>query len=359
MKILLSAFGFAPGKGSDAEVGWKWATTLLGKGHDVWVVTREDNRKAVQEQLAGDTQYAGLHLIYYDMDWFLRWTRMIKWRHYLYYYLWQWGAYHKVARLHEKIGFDLVHHVTWVSFRQPSFMGGLGIPFFFGPLAGGEAAPWRLRAGYGVRQRAADLFRDFVNFVVRFDPCLRDTFRKAERIYVTSEQTLKCLPKRYREKARVQIAIGIDWTDRDNHTEGIEKEKDAFRVLYVGRFIGWKGMHLGLRAFRKFLEVQPRAHLTMVGCGLEEMEWRNLAQSLGLAGSVEWIPWMERKKLPSCYRSHDVFLKNALCRLAEDDELRRSLSDGARRRVEDFRWEKLVRTVYSDGCLPQNRDAGK
>jgi len=52
-------------------------------------------------------------------------------------------------------------------------------------------------------------------------------------------------------------------------------------------------------------------------------------------------------------------LKNALCRLAEDDELRRSLSDGARRRVEDFRWEKLVRTVYSDGCLPQNRDAGK
>ena len=407
MKLLISAFGCAPNKGSDAEVGWKWATILPSFGYDVWVITREVNRRGIESELSGK-DVTGLHFVYYEHGLFQNLIRGSKLRGYVYYYLWQWGAYHKALRLHKKVRFDVVHHVTWVSFRQPSFMGGLGIPFIFGPVAGGEAAPRRLRAGYGMRQWAADLFRDLVNFVVRFDPCLRSTFRRAERIYVTSEQTLKCLPRRYREKARVQLAIGIDWTDTEDHPIEIERNHDEFRVLYVGRFIGWKGMHLGLRAFRKFSDIYPHARLTMVGRGHEEQEWRRLAESLGIMERIEWIPWVDRNDLPSWYRSHDLFLypslhdsggltvleamvhglpvvcldlggpgamvdqssgividtdgrsesevvedlKDAMRKLANDPGLRKRLSDGARRRVEDFRWEKLVTSIYGEGPSP-------
>ena len=404
-RILISAFGLAPNHGSDAEVGWKWVTTLPEFGYDVWVITREANRQGIESELARQGAISNLHFIYHEHRHFQKLIRGSHLRGYLYYYLWQWGAYRKAFGIHQKIRFDMVHHVTWVSCRQPSFMGGLGIPFIFGPLAGGETAPWRLRAGYGMRQWVADLFRDFVNFVVRFDPCLRNTFRKASRIYVTSDQTLKCLPRPYREKARIQLAIGIDGKERGGHSAGVNgRVGDEFRVLYVGRFIGWKGMHLGLRAFKKILKVFPNARLTMIGRGREETEWRKLADSLSIMDYITWVPWVQRKDLSSFYSSHDVFLypslhdsgglvvleamshglpvvclnlggpgiivnqtcgfpvvtrkrsqghivdeiADALLRLAQDQQLRHRLSKGATERVMFFGWDTLVTKIYGD-----------
>ena len=77
------------------------------------------------------------------------------------------GAYQVAKQTHFKIQFDCVHHVTFVSVRQPSFMGNLGIPFIFGPVAGGESAPWRLRFGYGLRGLVLDGLRDLLNFMIK------------------------------------------------------------------------------------------------------------------------------------------------------------------------------------------------
>jgi len=47
-RILLSAYACEPGKGSEPEVGWMWATELTATGHAVWVITREANRDAIE-----------------------------------------------------------------------------------------------------------------------------------------------------------------------------------------------------------------------------------------------------------------------------------------------------------------------
>jgi hypothetical protein len=44
-KILLSAYACEPNKGSEPEVGWKWAITLSQLGHEVYVITRLNNKK--------------------------------------------------------------------------------------------------------------------------------------------------------------------------------------------------------------------------------------------------------------------------------------------------------------------------
>ena len=44
MKILLSAYACEPNKGSEPEVGWKWAINLVKAGHEVYVVTRLNNK---------------------------------------------------------------------------------------------------------------------------------------------------------------------------------------------------------------------------------------------------------------------------------------------------------------------------
>ncbi len=44
MRVLLSAYACEPNRGSEAEVGWRWALELAaGGGGDVWVITRGNN----------------------------------------------------------------------------------------------------------------------------------------------------------------------------------------------------------------------------------------------------------------------------------------------------------------------------
>ncbi len=404
-KILLSVFGCAPNRGSDAEVGWKWLTTLANMGFDVWVMTREVNKESIETALSGQAAIPNLHFVYFERHGFLRWTDKIKVRNYFYYYIWQWGAYRKAAALHKEVKFDVVHHVTWVSIRQPSFMGNLGIPFYFGPVAGGEAAPWSLRRGYSQRQWLQDILRDVANFLVRIDPLMWMTFYRAARIYVTSEQTRRLLPKRFRGKAQVQLAIANDAVSVKGGNALAENpmtRQDNVRVLYVGRFIGWKGMHIGLQAFKELIKYVPQARLTMVGRGPDEQAWRKLASSLAIDDKIEWVPWVDREKLPNLYLAHDFFLfpslhdsgglvvlealsyglpvvcldlggpgvivnencgivikTTGLCQeevvrkiadaaliLSQDMQARKKLAQGAIERAKEFRWDALVDRIY-------------
>ena len=51
MKILLSAYACEPNKGSEPEVGWKWATGLSKLGNSVFVITRLNNKENIEQEL--------------------------------------------------------------------------------------------------------------------------------------------------------------------------------------------------------------------------------------------------------------------------------------------------------------------
>src|SRR5271165_6661723 len=193
-RILLSAYACEPDRGSEPAVGWNWATELARLGHEVWVLTRAANRAAIEDKSRSD-----LNFIYYDWP---RW--MQSWRTYfiglrLYYMLWQWGAARHVRKLFPELPFDVVQHVTYVSIRYPSFLGSLGIPFYFGPVSGGERVPPKLRKGFSVGERLRERLRDLSNRLVSLDPLLRRVFRQAEKIIVTRD-TLSLVPQRWRHK---------------------------------------------------------------------------------------------------------------------------------------------------------------
>jgi glycosyltransferase involved in cell wall biosynthesis len=307
MKIMLSAYACEPNKGSEPGVGWHWALELAKLGHEVWVLTRANNQSNIEAAWQNADKPAKLHFVYYDLPaWVKRWKKGNRGVH-LYYLLWQWGAYRLAKRIHADRHFDRVHHVTFVSVRQPSFMGNLGIPFIFGPVAGGEAAPWRLRWGYGWRGLLLDGLRDVANSLVKFDPLMWRTFAQAEKIWVTSEQTRALVPKRYWHKTGIQLAIASESLEAPLLPRPAFEPGKRFQLLYIGRFVYWKGMHLGLRAFAKLLKNLPHARLTLVGKGPDEQRWRKQANDLGIAGQIDWIPWVRRDKLADLYQTHDIF----------------------------------------------------
>lgn len=306
MRILLSAYACEPNKGSEPGMGWHWAVETARLGNEVWVVTRANNKPNIVAGLERVSPMPDLHFLYYDLPagvcWWKRGERGI----HAYYLLWQWGAYRFARAAHAKLRFERVHHITLSKVRQPSFMGRLGIPFVFGPVAGGDRAPLRLRRGYGWRGHLADGVRDFSNVLIRLDPMLSQTFKSAERIAVNSDATRRLIPARYRHKTRVRMPVG---SEPPGPKRAVRRdEPGSFRVLYVGRFVDSKGMHLGISAFALLLATAAEARLTLVGQGAAERRWRKLVRKLGISARVDWLPWLDRGELSLVYDEHDVFL---------------------------------------------------
>jgi hypothetical protein len=133
LKVLISAYACEPGKGSEPEVGWQLALNMA-KFHDVTVVTRANNQPTIDKALA---VYNGPQprFIYYDLP---RWVLALKRRGLwiaVYYSFWQLGVRFHVRK--QLRSFDLIHHATFNSFRQPGFWWFCPRPVVLGPLGGG------------------------------------------------------------------------------------------------------------------------------------------------------------------------------------------------------------------------------
>jgi len=311
VKLLLSAYACAPNRGSEPGVGWNWAVEISRLGHEVWVLTRATNRPQIEAEISKHPPQGNLNFLYYDLPKWARWWKRGPRGIHLYYFLWQIGAYRFAKKAHDRTRFEQVQHITFVSIRQPSFMGGLGIPFIFGPVAGGERAPLKLRSGAGFKGWIKDAVRDLANVYVGIDPFVRHTARQAERIIATSDETAALLPAKFRSKTDVHLAIGIDTEETKNETKkrpDIDQRKSGTSILFVGRLLYVKGMHLGVAAFARFQAQVPEARLTIVGEGPEERRWRKMADRLGVSQNIEWIPWLPQNELMEVYEHHDVLM---------------------------------------------------
>jgi glycosyltransferase involved in cell wall biosynthesis len=278
LKVLLSAFACEPNKGSEFAVGWNWAIFLARAGHEVVVLTCSQSRPAIERAMNGGPPDPRIRFEYFDVPKRLRWQR--RGPLHLHSALWQWLAAAFAKKMHRREQFDCVHHVTYAGLRAPSFMGKLGIPFILGPVGGGERAPWRLRHGYSLYGLIYDAVRDAANVMIPFTPFMIGTFASAERIYVTSRETMQLMPRRFRNKAQIELAIGSE--ELSPVTGRILSPRTphdgSFRVLYAGRYVDYKGMHLGLPAFARLIKTDPGARLTMVGEGPAKRRWQKLAQ---------------------------------------------------------------------------------
>lgn len=304
-RILLSAFECNPCMGSDAEVGWQWARQLSARGFDVTVITRRTHQKEVEQAIADTGDCARVRFEYMDIEWLYPCTELINPRNHIYYYFWQFAAYRLAKKLHTRNPFSLIHHVTWVSFRQPSFMGLVGAPMYFGPVAGGDEIPKGYTKSFAVKQRLVEAFRGIVNAFVRIDPLMWLTYASADKVFFTSEAHLARVPAFVRKKAQIELAIGCDIPEaQDTQTK---PQRRGNRLLFVGRFLGLKGMDIGLRVFARILQVRPDVTLTIIGDGVERTRWMNTAKQLGVDGAIEWLGWMPKSDVLNMYSEYDVF----------------------------------------------------
>lgn len=301
LKVLLSAYACEPGKGSEPGAGWNMAREMASY-HEVWVLTRSNNRSLIEAEMARNP-VPGLHFVYYDLPRWASWWKRGKRGLQLYYYLWQLGAYRVARRLHREVGIDLAQHATFGVYWRPSLLALLPVPFIWGPVGGGESAPDTFRNDFGLRGRIYETTRDFARWLGEHDPLVRVTARRSVRTLGTTEETANRLHKLGAKDVRLltQTGLGAEYIQslRQYKTHG----KEPLRFVSIGRLLGWKGFHLGLRAFAQ--ADLPEAEYWIVGDGPERRCLQALAEELGITRRVKFWGRLSRdetlSKLSECH----------------------------------------------------------
>ena len=404
LKVLVSAYACEPEKGSEPAAGWNWVKQT-SRFNEVWVITRANNRPAIDRSLAAQPM-PNVHWVYFDLPWWLRiWKRGQRGIR-LYYYLWQSSVYFIGRRLHRKIGFHLINHVTLGNCWMPSFLAFLPVPFIWGPVGGGESSPKTLLETYGVKGKAYEYLRGAARYLGERDPSIRLMARRTKLTFATTSATAERLKKLGFPGVSIFPQSGLSHEEIATLAALPLRYGNPFRLASIGRLLHWKGFHLGLEAFARLCQEFPESEYYLVGTGPERRKLENLANKLGISPHVRFwenlsrqqamdklvqcdalvhpslhdsSPWICLEAMaagrpvicldwggPTLQVTHETGCKvvvvspeqvikdltGAMSRLAHDPALRRAMGEAGRQRVaECFSWDKkgeLIQEIYQE-----------
>ena len=183
--------------------------------------------------------------------------------------------------------FALVHHVSPIVMRVPSFFGALGRPFIWGPVGGSVPYPPGFE-GYGQRYSLVNALRLLDRPRLRLDPMLRMTMRSADRIVVTTSMGAELIPDAHRAKT-VIIPEGIP--------ESLVLAAPPMEEPYIfssGRLIEYKATDLLIRAFARVRDSGVK--LVITGDGPKKAELAALIATLRLGDRVRLLGRVSREE---------------------------------------------------------------
>ena len=309
MKILLSAYACEPNKGSEPGVGWSWVIEYA-KYHQVWVLTRDNNEQTIKTYLEENPEYnnENLHFIYVGLS-----KKMTFWKKgrrgmRLFYMLWQRKAVKIAKEWNKRIHFDLVQHVTFVSYTQPTYMYKLGVPLIWGPVSGGENIPIGIKIQMTKKEAAVEQMRKVSQYFAFIIPSVRNTMKAAKKILVTTQETKSRIPKAYISKTTVLPAISVEQIP----DVCIEDRMDGkIKIVMAGRLIYWKGFDIAINGFLSIADKYPNAELHILGDGNQKKRLKKLSQDK-LGKQIFFEEPVKHDEIFKFYSNYDLFINTTL-----------------------------------------------
>jgi glycosyltransferase involved in cell wall biosynthesis len=309
LKVLISAYACEPGKGSEPGVGWEYAKRLANWA-EVWVVTRTNNRAAIEGELAR-RPIENLQMVFIDLpQWARFWKVGIRGMH-LYYCLWQILLLKKIRELHRIHHFDILHHLTFGNIWLPILSPLADIPFIWGPIGGGETVPSTFAKHFAASARLQECLRGCIVGTIRFNPGFRYCCRKARAIVVKTEQTAALVPAIYRGKVIQMTDVGISMDSRGD-SESSRDRGTQVRIICVGTLGYWRGFDIAIRAFARTRRALDAVTLTIVGDGPEKKRLQAIADEEGVSQWVTFLGEVGKDSLDTELERNTIFLHPCL-----------------------------------------------
>jgi glycosyltransferase involved in cell wall biosynthesis len=304
-KLLVSSFACSPVLGSEPGVGWHWVTEMARR-HDVVVVTRTFFKPHIEPELAA-RPVPGLRVSYFDPPGSVGIAYAQQMFSRRYYMWWQWHVRRHVQQLLAAERFDLIHHLTWGTFRWPLFISDLGVPMVMGPVGGGERGPLGLLAGLPLRAQLFDWLRDVTLRISSSEWLAPQALKRARLVLCKTAETMQALPPSVRPRAVIAHEIGAPEPDPVGPVRPPLAGR-PLRLLFAGRLMGWKGVALAVGAVAELRKLGHEATLDIAGEGPLEGYLRQQISQLGLGAQVRLLGMLPKSEVLRLYSQSDLFV---------------------------------------------------
>ena len=305
-KIFVSAYACEPGMGSEIGVGWHWVLEL-SKYYEVWVLTRESNRGTIVPWLEQHPDYAGrIHFVYFDLpQWARRWKRGMRGVR-IYYMLWQWLSNGVVKRTMQENGIETYHHLTYGNAMWPVSRYGMKQRFVWGPTSAGVSLPRYLTKNFSWKSRLKEVAQRWMKWLLPLNMGFRRRCRCAEIILCKTDETIECVPRKWRHKCVQMTDVAVEPHDASRYM--MPKRYDETKVNYVatGTLVGWRTMDVLLEAWINSQLLTLNSQLTIVGDGPERGRLEGLIERLGIQDSVRLVGQVDMETYYSYIAQADV-----------------------------------------------------
>ena len=259
MHVLLSSYACAPHAGSEPGTGWNWIIYTAARGHQVTVLTTEESRKCILEELeVRPLPTVSFHFVKVP-------SKRLREATGLHYSIWQWMALREARKIEAKHPFDIIHHISYGSIHVPSQLWRLGPPVVFGPAGGGQTAPASMLQ-YFYSSISQEKLRTLLTKIIRHSPFHRKSISKMGAVLAANTDTLRLVGAMGRKDAELMFDTGVPEHPLIPTRRVFHSPSEPLRILWVGRMLPRKALGLSLDIFAK---VVVSATLTIVGDGLD------------------------------------------------------------------------------------------
>jgi glycosyltransferase involved in cell wall biosynthesis len=289
VKILLSTYSCFPCQTSEPGIAWLTINEAI-REHEVWAVIADAHQyRELTEPWLARNPLPNFHPIFFKLPPRLDWLSRRGFSEGIYYHLWQQGLRRLVRELHQKIGFDLVHHVTYGRYWSPSGLRELDLPFIWGPVGAAETPPREFVRELPLRYRLIEAVRDGVRHFFEHTPGLRDTARAATTAIGVTQETCTALRRLGAGRVEQLPQFSLAEEEIEQFAALPDPPSGPLRAICVGRLLHWKGFHLAIRAFGQFAQKNAEAELWIVGDGPFRPDLEKAAVEAGVSKRVTFF----------------------------------------------------------------------
>ena len=325
MKILVSAIACNPILGSEAYFGWS-AVCALARNHELWVIINNLAKEGTQAAVAKGEVPPNVHFVYHgraeeELDGILLSprnpnrliARLGSWLNYL---DWNRQLPELASKLHAEIGFDLVHHVTYATWRVGSPLVCLGIPFVWGPIGGGENMPLPFIPMLSAEGAAFEFFRKMSDTLSRFSRPVQRTASRSFHIFAANRETASRVSGIRGGKTGVSCLLPAFFSDESIEKFTTDPKTKSFtgtlRFFAGGMLEGRKGVALAIRAFSKINAAGIPFEYVFGGNGPERRYLVGLTERLGLTSCIHFSDGFHGDAYVTRLRETHVYLMPSL-----------------------------------------------
>lgn len=372
-RLLMLSFCFAPNGTMEERNGWQRAISA-SKDFDVTVLYFPTVTVAeLEKHLPSGIRPGGLNFIPVEEGWFSRSLSKLEASFYLRYRHWHRLAFLAATKLHSNDPFAISHLVTLCGFREPGFVWQLDIPHVWGPIGGTHHFPKSFLKSLDLWNRCRENIRTWINHYQLYRcPRVRAAMQRSVAVIAATSGAQLALKQGFGISSEIELETGIDHPIASPRQ--LRASDAPFKILWAGRLRAWKGLPLLLHAIAKLPKSMP-IEVRVLGDGCSKKSWQQLAQRLGIAERIEWIPWPSYRETLPYYKWADAFAFTSL-RDTSGTGLLESLAAGCpiigmnhqgaldimtdqcAIRIRPTEWRAAV-NEFRDGIEALARDAGK